>query len=304
MDRLRIFLIVLALGVLCAAVPAADAAPRNLVIRFDILDYSGGVDDAVHAIFSDLLRSGDQLIVYSPARVYGFSKTTLTKPRSELIAFLRKNLRDDTSKAGRSYEQVIRDMKGLVRTIEYIVLGEAPPAVLGEMEGPPTSDEEELKNSLVGYRQQLENLQQLRRINEALLQQTVGVFRNQPGENHLVVFYQKEMRPVPKRQAMDSLRDHPKVSFQALELFAQENAKPSFDAEAFSALCAQVPVTVHFFYVKPKNVDSLSADFFESSGDVFAGFSRVAKASGGLCSTVGEPAAALKELIKALAAAR
>ncbi len=288
MNWLRIVLVLSTL-LLPIAAPAADDAPRNFVIRFDILNYDGSVDDAVRFIFSDLLRSGDQLIVYSPARVYGFSKTTLTKPRSELIAFLQKNLRDDTSKAGRSYELVIRDMKGYVRTLENVILG---------MAASPQEAEVDLKNSIGSYRNQLENLQQLRRINEPLLQQLVGIFRNQPGSNHLVIFYEKELRPVPKRQVMDKLRDMPKISFQALELFAQDNTKAPFDAAAFAAQCAQMPVKVHFFYVKPKNEDTLSEGMFEQSGDIFNAFSSVAKATGGLRSTVGEPRAALVELDK------
>ncbi len=284
---LQVFMLLLPVSIF-----AAVDAPRNFVVRFDILNYSGTVDDSVRSIFSDLLRPGDQLIVYSPSRVYGFSKETLARPRSELIAFLRKNLRNDANQAGRSYEQILRDMKVHVGKVEEVVMGLSPSGQ--EMEVG-------LKFALTGYRHQLENLQQLRRVNEALLQQMIGVFRNQAGDHHLVMVYEKEMRPVPNRQVMDKLRDMHKISFQALELFAQENTTPPFDVAAFAARCAQVPVKVHFFYMKPKNWDTMNADLFESSGDMFAAFSQVARSSGGLCSTVAEPAAALKALARHLA---
>lgn len=270
---------------------AADSQ-RNFVVFFEFLDNSSGVEDALKYIFNDMLGPDDLLIIYSPVRLYSFSKTTLARPKAELIAMMKDKLRGDTSQAAQNYKQVIKDMEGVVRNIETKVLG------IG-----PADNESDLSNLFMRYSQGLGDLQQLRKVNETALRQTAGLFRNQRGQNHIVLLFEREFRPIPNRDALNQLRDIPVFAMRANELFASDNLKAPVDADAIGELFKQVPLTLHFLYIKSKS-DSTSGATFENSGDMYAVFSKIAKTTGGVCDTIAEPAAGLKSIMAVLQEAK
>lgn len=270
---------------------AADSQ-RNFVVFFEFLDNSSGVEDALKYIFNDMLGPDDLLIIYSPVRLYSFSKTTLARPKAELIAMMKDKLRGDTSQAAQNYKQVIKDMEGVVRNIETKVLG------IG-----PANDESDLSNLFMRYSQGLGDLQQLRKVNETALRQTAGLFRNQRGQNHIVLLFEREFRPIPNRDALNQLRDIPVFAMRANELFASDNLKAPVDADVIGELFKQVPLTLHFLYIKSKSNFTAGATF-ENSGDMYAVFSKIAKTTGGVCDTIAEPAAGLKSIMAVLQKAK
>ena len=272
---------------------AADSQ-RNFVVFFEFLDNSSGVEDALKYIFNDMLGPDDLLIIYSPVRLYSFSKTTLARPKAELIAMMKDKLRGDISQAAQNYKQVIKDMEGVVRGIETLVLG------VGAAD---PGEELDLRNLFLRYRQSFGDLQQLRKVNEAALRQIAGLFRNQRGQNHMVLLFEREFRPVPNREALNQLREFPVFAMQANELFASDNLKVPFNADAIGELFKQVPLTLHFLYINSKS-GSTSGATFENSGDMYAVFSKIAKTTGGVCNTSAEPAAGLKSIMAVLQEAK
>jgi hypothetical protein len=270
---------------------AADSQ-RNFVVFFEFLDNSSGVEDALKYIFNDMLGPDDQLIIYSPVRLYSFSKTTLARPKAELISMMKEKLRGDISQAAQNYKQVIKDMEGIVRIIENKMLG------IG-----PADEEGDLSNLFMRYSQGLVNLQQLRKVNEPALRQIAGLFRNQRGQNHIVLLFEREFRPIPNRDALNQLRDIPVFAMRANELFASDNLKAPFNADAIGELFMQAPLTLHFLYIK-SNSSLTAGDTFENSGDMYAVFSKLAKTTGGIGDTVAEPVAGLKSLMAALKEAK
>ncbi len=292
-----IFLLTLFLALAALAVPArlAAAGPRNIIVFFEFRDNTGGIEAALETVFNRMLGPSDQLIIQSPARLYGFSPKTLARPKAELIAMMREKLRSDISQAAQNYQQVIRDLETAVRNLEgFIMPSDGPPG--GGMGGAPeTRDLSELFN---GYRQGLANLGILRKVNEAALRQLAGAFRGQKGENHIIVLFEREFRPVPRREALNILGDMPKFAFQANELFTIGNLKEPFDAAALAEFFKEVPLTLHLVYVAGKSV-SATGNLLENSGDVYSAFSKAAQATGGVCETTAEPADGLKAVMKA-----
>jgi hypothetical protein len=287
----------IALTLLAAAGPGdlAAATPRNLIVFFEFIEPGVGVESAVEFIFNRMLGPSDQLIIQSPLRVYGFSPKTLSRPKAELIAMMSEKLRGDISQGAQGYQQVIRDLEGAVRNLEGFVMPSGIPTDEGMTGAPETRDLSELFNY---YRQGLANLAQLRKVNDASLRQLSGAFRGQKGENHIVVFFEREFRPVPRREALNILGDMPKFAFQANELFTIGNLKEPVDAAALADFFKQVPLTQHFIYVTGKSA-SASGNLLENSGDIYSAFSKVARATGGVCETVAEPVDGLKAVVKA-----
>ncbi len=293
----RIIVLVLLLALAALAVPARlqAAGPRNIIVFFEFREITGGVDAALETVFNRMLGPSDQLIIQSPARLYGFSPQTLARPKTELISMMHEKLRSDISQAAQNYQQVIKDLEAAVRNLEGFVMPSDVPSSGGMGGSPETRDLSELFN---GYRQGLANLAVLRKVNDAALRQLAGAFRGQKGENHVIVLFEREFRPVPRREALNILGDMPKFAFQANELFTIGNLKEPFDAAALAEFFKGVPLKLHFIYVTGKTT-SATGNVLENSGDIYSAFSKAAQATGGVCETTAEPAEGLKAVMKA-----
>jgi len=242
--------------------------------------------DAVTYFFNQVLAPDDQLIIYTPARAYGFSKNTLNKPRGELIATMKEKLRGDSAACSSNYTIILNEMKALARGIEG-----------GQTTG--ADAQAGLKNSLTLYRQEMENLRTLRQVNEPLLMKIVDMFKTQQGQNHLVMLYEAEFRPIPNRETLSRLRAMPEIAFIVAELFASDDQKTPLDAQKFIDIFGEGKVTLHFLYIKPRDKSTVQ-DFKEHSADMYDVFTKIAKATGGIVETTASPEAALKSLVKAI----
>ena len=291
-QKVRITAAAILLVLLAAAYPArlAASAPRNLIVLLDFRENVLGVENAVDFLFNNMLEPGDQLIIQSPARVYGFSAKTLAQPKAQLASAMREKLRSDVSKATQNYKQIVADLQIASRNIASF----AYPDLESDGGIPETRDMGEL---FVFYRQGLANLLNLRKINDAALRQLAGAFKGQKGGNHLIILFEREFRPVPRREALNALADMPKFAFLANELFTIGATKEPFDVAALIEYFRQVPLTQDFIYVTSKT-SSASANQIENSGDVYSAFSQIAKATGGVMVTTAEPADGLKAILK------
>lgn len=284
-----VLLAALAVQGFAAPVPPAAApdAPRNLIVFFEFLDNANGVEEAVKFVFERMLRPGDQLIIQSPTRSYGFSPATLAQPKAKLAALTGKRLRNDIARAAAGYKQVVRDL-------------ETAAAEIGEQAYPTgmVDANKDMNELFIFYRQELGNLNQLRKVNAASLRKLVGSFRGHEGENHLVVLFEREFRPIPRREALNVLAEMPVFAVQANELFATGSMHEIFDIAAMTEHFLGVPLTQHFVYVTSKHI-SAGGNLFENSGDIYSAFSRLAQATGGVTVTTAEPRAGLEEIVKA-----
>jgi hypothetical protein len=287
-----IIISVLLLVLAAAAAPAPlAAAQRNVIVFFELREDVSGVKNAVETIFDKMLAPGDQLIIQSPARVYGFSAQTLARPKAELTAAINDKLRADITRAANSYKQVIVELEAAARRVASM----AYPDLESNGSLPEVRDLGELLNY---YRQPLANLAQLRKVNEPVLRQLAGACRGQQGENHIIVLFEREFRPIPRREALNVLAEMRKYAFQASELFTITNTKEPFDAGALAEFLKGVPLTLHFVYVTGKGT-SATGNMLENSGDVYSAFSKVARATGGVCTATAEPRDGLEAVLKA-----
>ncbi len=294
--RRIIISVLVAISVICLAASGAHPLqgadnPRNIVVFFDLHESTDGLEDAVEFIFNKLVGPSDQLIIRSPAGLYGFSRAKLAQPRAELIAMVRDKVRSDITKGAQSYKQVVNELELAVRNLEGLVM---PSGVQGDPL-PETRDLSELFNF---YRQALLNLAQLRKVNDASLRQLADAFRGQQGENHIIVLFEREFRPVPRREALNILAEMPKFAFQANEMFLTGGMKEPFDASALAEYFKQVSLTQHFIYLTAKKT-SATGNLLENSGDIYSAFSKIAGATGGASLATAEPVDGLKAVVKA-----
>ncbi len=267
--------------------PAGEpSVPRNIIVYFEFLDNANGVEEAVSFLFRRMLRPGDQLIVQSPARTYGFSPASLERSKAELAFALQGRLRGDISRSGQGYKQVIHDLDAAALEIAELAY---PTGVVD-----PNKDMGEL---FILYRQGLSNLRQLRQVSADSLRRLSGAFRGQKGENHVIVLFEREFRPIPRHEALNALADMPAFAMKANEMFSATELEPPFDVPALAAFFRDVPLSLSFVYVTSKNT-TVTGNRFENSGDVYSAFSKLAQATGGVCTSTAEPRDGLEAVLK------
>lgn len=276
-----------------AAINLTAAEPgTNYVLIFQMTEYNSKIGDAVDFFLNKMLKPQDQLILFSPAKPYNFSPQTRQKtPLPALVKQTKKVLKKDTTMGAANYDQVLNTM---IRVVGEIAAGNDPSYSMSG--GGGSSD---MKVYLVQYRQLLENLRQLRKLNEGFFIQLAGKLKNAPGKTVFYVFYQKELRVIPGRVAMDNLQQNPKYKFDAAELFLGESDEEFINVAKVTEVLKASGITLNFIYLNKQGRRRQSMEFKEFSGDVYNVFSKLAKGTGGFVEATSKPQAVLKKRAEA-----
>jgi hypothetical protein len=267
-------------------------AGDNYVLIFQITEYNSKIGDTVKYFFKEIFKHGDQLSILSPVKPYGFSKQTLESQTSQqLIELTKKVLKRDTTIGAANYQQVLDDMI-------QVVLNISSGTDASYSMGGGTLTGADLKTYLVQYRQLLENMRNIRKLNEALFIKLAELFKKQKGKNYIYLFYQKELRVIPSRNAMDNIMQSSQNKFEATELFKGESSEEFIDVEKVIQSLKDL-ATLHFIYVNKEGKRRQGMQFKEFSGDIYNVFSKIARATGGVIEATSKPAASLEKIAKA-----
>ena len=134
-------------------------------------------------------------------------------------------------------------------------------------------------------------------MNEKLFLDLAKMYKQVKGENHIIIFYEKRMRPIPSRRIMERLRADPEVRYEVNEIFETESTKKVMDEEAVIQALKDVNAKVDFVYMNTKTRASRDMDTKEFSGDIYNAFSKICKETGGTIMIASRAEAALKKLI-------
>jgi len=118
------------------------------------------------------------------------------------------------------------------------------------------------------------------------------------GQNHLLMFLQKEFRPVPGRDTMEALRQNTsQFGFKAVEAFLGENYKTDIDYQKVGLAYKYANVRFHFLYLKGKTIrHRRGIEYIENLGDIYSIFSKIAKATDGIKLVSSKPSAFVKKV--------
>lgn len=261
-----------------AAAGEENAARCNYILIFQASEYNSKMGDAVDFFFNKILKPEDHLSIITPVNPYNFPpQTRQAYPVEKLISRTQDVLKRDITIGVANYQQILDGMMQLVR----------------EISGSPSGSD--VKSSLIQYRQLLVNLRSLRKLNENLFMQLAGVFKKETGKNYLYIFYQKELRVIPNRNALQSLKESMQYKADAVELFEEEKGEEFLNVDAVSQALKDASVTLHFIYLNKDDRWREGLDSREFSGDVYNVLSKLATATGGLIEATSKPEAVLKK---------
>lgn len=254
---------------------------RNYILVFDVIEYSAQVKEAVNYFFNKLLLPGDQLIIVTPSRYIGFSSEKLKTPKNKLLPPLLDQLKKDISMGSVNYRTTMQEMLRLVQGLS----------------GASSSSGLSTKEVLINYSQQRNSLSALRQNMKKKLTGYIDIFRSVKGENHVLMFFEKEFRPVPDKKIMGRLRESPAISFTAAEAFIEEHYKSGIDPKQLAAGYTSANIRFHFLYLQGKGAKTRrGVDYLENSGELYDIFTELAKATGGINTTSSKTSAFLKEV--------
>ncbi len=283
-------LLILLTTFLAGSAPSPQPAETgtNYVLIFQITEYNSKIGDAVDFFLKNIVKPQDQLIMFSPVRAYNFTPQTRQKtPLPALIKQTLKVLRKDTTMTAANYEQVL---KAMIRTVQEISSGKDPSYSMSGGGGGP-----DVKVHLVQYRQLLTNMHQLRKLNEAFFLQIAGKLKNAPGKTVFYTFYQKELRVIPSRAAMDNLQHDANHKFDAMELFLSESNEEFMNVQKVTEVLKASGITFNFLYLNKQGKRRQGMQFKEFSGDIYNVFSKIARETGGFVESTSKPIAVLKK---------
>lgn len=300
-----LMLYLLTFTVISADVPSMDNESAggnncNYIFIIHAKDYNSKLGDTVEYIFNKMLKPGDQLSIISPKKPYSYSKKTReTQTKEKLIELTKNVLKRDITIDASDYNQMLENMNQLVIQIHDSAGAPSGDQAAGRSRTLSSSVIILIRNYMVNYRQLWKNILNLRKLNEDLFLKLAASFKNQKGKNYIYILYQKELRPIPKRDTLITLKDNREIRFDVMETFEQEKIEEFMDVNKVSRAMKDSSVTVNFVYINVHKSMGISIDMKEFSGDIYNVFSKLAKATGGIVVSTSKPEKALKKAAKA-----
>lgn len=296
--RLPIFLISILLTVTvmsAGAPPAASAKGNNYIFIFQVTRYDMNIADAVDFIFNNIIKPEDSLTIFTPVKSYSFSKNTRqAQPKKKLVEVTKKVLKRDISIGTADYNRMLGNMAQLIREISDPGGTDPSKSIVGSTGLQGTT----IKNILVNYRQLLDNIRSIRKLDEPFFLGLARAFKNVKGKNYLYILYQKELRPIPRNSQISDLKEIREIRFDVMSLFETEIDKDIMDVEKVGQAMKDGSVTVNFIYINLDIGKGMSTELKEFSTDIYNAFSKLAEATGGIVETTSKPVKVLKEAVK------
>lgn len=253
---------------------------RNFMLVFDITDYSSQVEEAVTTFFNKVIQPGDQIVILSPLKYYFLTPQKGDLTKNQLIEDVIKNLKEDIRSSAHKYMYYFEEMEGIATTIasrrSYALTGSR-----------------DLDEALKSYKKACENMMELRSAYESRLMNIAKIFRSTrgKGDNHMLMFFQKQFRPIPK------ISLNQRFFFDALETFQATEYKYKLDLKKIKFALTHASVKVHFLYLRGKKHTRMRGiEYLETTSALYKFFSKISKATGGINLKAATPSLFLKKL--------
>lgn len=268
---------------------------RNFYLFFEIAEYTPKLKDALSYFFENVLLPEDRLTIITPMNTYrlkGGSSPML--PNDKIVSQLTNILRKDALQGNSEYRSVVRELKTLARSLST-ALGETNVSEFKTYDGfEPTIFAERPLDELINiYASLLDSLESLRRVDEKKLLHFAEYLREEKGQKHVFLFYEREFIPqVPSRildQCLSLYQDRPDIVHDLTYLFEFMKRDFSFDIERLKRAYSDSSIAVHFlFFIQPRQQE-FDVEMREHSEDVFKVFNEIAQATGGTVNGSANP---------------
>ncbi len=262
---------------------------RHFFFIFELHEYLPKVGEAMDEFFNIVFAPGDRLYVGTPVKTYKFkSETSSGMPKEKIAEQLKSILRTDLTLGNSEYAMMMKNIR------ELIAMEDLDPGA-----------------KFLQYKDLVGRLQVIKQLDEPRLRAFAEFLKKVPGQKHAFVFYQKELVPL----------------MPGLDEFALAELKKdvAFDSEKARRAFADSSISAHFLFLTAKpgrdddmNVETMRAprartiedlntgrispgqgETLDQSGAVYNAFNEIARATGGITDSSGNPAASFRKAASA-----
>lgn len=267
--------------------PAPKTA-RTIVLEFEVLDPMPKLDEAVDYFFNEVLQPDDSLTVVTPRTTYRFKPEALARlPRPEIARQLKGKLRSDILAGASEYKRLL----GNIRDVNSMPL-----------------DPDQKLQMLSGFIRQLRDRIG---VNPAALRRMARALKAQEGQKYVFLFYQKELiNAASLGQFGDESLDASESSLSDAA-DAETQRTPDVTPKMIERIFSDASITAHLIYLTQSrmNAAGLDGEFQRGGGgglqtkdlsaSVFSSLREMARATGGITESSGNPSAAFRKAVTA-----
>lgn len=287
---------------------------RNFFLFFEIADMTGKLVDAVEYFVRTVLVPGDVLTVVTPIKTYrmkteAFEVVSKDRVASQLIAILRRDILIGYSE----YRDAVEDLAGLAKSMAALLIQSNAESLAQQAQGIETlaggsqvmarTEGLSLDEQLTRYADLLEKLQTLRRLDQKKFIEFAGALKERNGQKYVFLFYEREYLPKidPKilYQYIDLYQDRPDIHQTVSGLFELYRRDPALNTKEITLAYADASTSVHFLFITQPHEVIPGVLMEEHSEDVFGPFREMARATGGVALSGGNPAGLMREAVEA-----
>jgi len=272
---------------------------RTFYLFFSMFEPDPKLPDVLAYFFQKVVIPGDHLLVITPRAFYDLDKDIASqKPVDLIVNDLGKKLRKDILAGDSAYRSVLADLKKLVGAggIDQSLSGNPESAMEDRTKA---FGEGTIEEYLMKYHADVDNLEQLRTIDEAKFLEFAKALKKLPGQKIVLYFYQKEFVPIPPRQIINKLPNNIPMQSLLSELSSRLNAKSNLNMDRLKKAFADPAISVHFLYVIKNPVDVPNSQIIERQ-EIFSAFDELAKTTGGLSARSQNPLYLLQQAAAAV----
>lgn len=259
---------------------------RTFFLIFEISEYTPRIGRAIDEFIEKVLLPEDQLIVVTPQKTYRLKEMSVkVKKRKEIAEELKTRLRRDASMGAADYRSALRDLQNLAAQITSTLTKNNQEGAAVDRNAPP--DLGNIESLITQYMSYLQKLEVLRKVDELRLLDFARYLKTVEGQKYVFLLYQREFIPqVDEKVWIQAASLYQNVEGIDLRHFIADvmdlyKRDISVDVEKIKRAYADASTSIHFLYLTEPKKHIPRVTFVERTGDIFAPFVEMARASGG-----------------------
>jgi hypothetical protein len=228
---------------------------RQFFLWFQISEYMPRIRKAIEYFFENVFIPGDSLVVITTVSTYNLNSRAIElKTKEEIANQLTGIIRKDATTGNLEYRSALRDLQEIVNIIEF-KSGETRATLEDNItEDFSVFNVGSLEEVVQMYSTIVENLEDLRKIDQQKLLDYAEYLKDKDGQKHIFLFYEREFLPQLDPNTLDKFmtqyQDNPALQLTMSTLFQTYKRDVTIDVDRVKQAFADSLISIHFLFLK------------------------------------------------------
>lgn len=275
---------------------------RNFFLLFEVSKYSPQLGDAVHYFISNVMYPDDFLTVITPVKDYRMKgKALFDLSRDDVARQLQGVLRSDVFKGYSEYWSLIDQLEAIAQALSLSVKGSG----IGEERFVDSVAGQDFPaaEKLINYSTILKRIENMRRIDDKKLLNFAKFLRDEQGQKHVFLFYEREyipqIEPDSLAEYMNMFQGRPDMLQIMSDLFEFYKREILFDLDRVRQAFSDSSIAIQFLFIPTPMKHVHGVWFQEHTEDIYSAFEEIAQATGGYVESSANPLVSFKNALNA-----